>query len=128
MSRVPDSPLAALDAHHHLHPFSDPEALEKAGQLVLARGEGVFVEDDQGRRYLRADWQTWYWVLYGGYGALGNDRGVLTELDEYVADVGLGFQTALSWRDYTFFFGVLAAKAIESSSDVKVRVSFKSFH
>lgn len=44
--------LAAGDIAAHLHPFTNLAAHPEVGPLVITRGDGIFVEDDQGRRYL----------------------------------------------------------------------------
>jgi len=48
------------------HPFADMGIVEETGELVLERGEGVHVFDDQGRRYLDA--QAGLWYCHVGYG------------------------------------------------------------
>lgn len=83
---------------------------------------------DRNRTYLKADWQTWYWVVYTGYGASGFDRAVLADLSEYVADAGLGLQSSFRIRGYSLFLSALAARAFESNADVKVRVTLKTYH
>ena len=45
---------AAHDIAAHLHPFTDLASHAQVGPLVIRRGDGIFVEDDQGRRYLEA--------------------------------------------------------------------------
>jgi 4-aminobutyrate--pyruvate transaminase len=45
---------AATDIAAHLHPFTNLATHPKVGPLVIQRGDGIFVEDDQGRRYLEA--------------------------------------------------------------------------
>jgi 4-aminobutyrate--pyruvate transaminase len=40
------------DTLHHLHPFSNFKRHEKEGPLVITRGEGIWVYDDAGRKYL----------------------------------------------------------------------------
>ena len=40
------------DRKFHLHPYTQLRQLEKDGPLVIVRGEGVFVFDEQGNRYL----------------------------------------------------------------------------
>ena len=45
---------AARDVAYHLHPFTDIAAHETSGPLVLARGEGVYVHDEDGNAYLDA--------------------------------------------------------------------------
>jgi len=46
-----------------LHPFSHLETLRRDGPLVVARGEGVYIVDDQGRRYLEGNSGLWNVVL-----------------------------------------------------------------
>ncbi|ADB53809.1 aminotransferase family protein [Conexibacter woesei] len=41
------------------HPFSDMSAVRR-GEFVLTRGEGIWVYDDQGRRYLDGTASLWY--------------------------------------------------------------------
>lgn len=48
------------------HPFAQMAAVEAGGELVLDRGEGVHVWDEQGRRYLDACAGLWYCNV--GYG------------------------------------------------------------
>jgi 4-aminobutyrate--pyruvate transaminase len=45
---------AATDIAAHLHPFTNLATHPQVGPLVIQRGDGIFVEDDQGRRYLEA--------------------------------------------------------------------------
>lgn len=42
----------ARDITYHLHPYTNLRQLERDGPLVIERGEGVFVTDSQGKRYL----------------------------------------------------------------------------
>ena len=48
------------------HPFADMGLVSEQGELVLERGEGVWVWDEQGRRYLDAAAGLWY--CNAGYG------------------------------------------------------------
>ncbi|MCR6479024.1 aspartate aminotransferase family protein [Variovorax sp. ZS18.2.2] len=45
---------AANDIAAHLHPFTNLAAHPQVDPLVIQRGDGIYVEDDQGRRYLEA--------------------------------------------------------------------------
>ncbi len=47
-----NTPAAHRDQSFHLHPATNLRALQKEGPLVITRGEGVYVYDDEGRRYL----------------------------------------------------------------------------
>ena len=42
------------------HPFADMAQVEERGALSLVRGEGAYVFDDAGRRYLDATASLWY--------------------------------------------------------------------
>ena len=42
----------ALDAAHHLHPFSDTKALNAEGVRVITRAEGVYIYDSEGHKIL----------------------------------------------------------------------------
>lgn len=51
MTLNPDS-LAAKDIHYTIHPFTNLALHEEKGPLIMTRGEGVYVWDEQGKRYL----------------------------------------------------------------------------
>ena len=46
------TPAARRDLSFHLHPATNLRAVQTEGPLVITRGEGVYVFDDEGRRYL----------------------------------------------------------------------------
>ncbi|MDO1581603.1 aspartate aminotransferase family protein [Rhizobium oryzicola] len=60
------SNLAAIDLAHHLHPFGDMKQLGEKGVRVIARGEGVYIYDSQGKKYL--DGFAGLWCVNIGYG------------------------------------------------------------
>ncbi len=60
------SNLAAIDAAHHLHPFSDMGKLNASGTKVISRAEGVHIFDSNGKRYLDAF--AGLWCVNVGYG------------------------------------------------------------
>ncbi|MDB5818087.1 MAG: aminotransferase, partial [Rhizobacter sp.] len=53
-ARLAHASNAAHDIAAHLHPFTNMATHPQVGPLVIERGDGIFVEDDQGRRYLEA--------------------------------------------------------------------------
>jgi 4-aminobutyrate--pyruvate transaminase len=44
--------LARRDIAHHVHPYTDLQKLAETGPFVISRGEGVYVYDEAGRKYL----------------------------------------------------------------------------
>lgn len=51
MTHAPNS-LAARDIEYTLHPYTNLAEHEERGPLIVTRGEGVYVWDDDGNRYL----------------------------------------------------------------------------
>ena len=49
---MPLTPAALADARYHLHAYTQPRQLEREGPLVITRGDGVYVVDEHGKRYL----------------------------------------------------------------------------
>ncbi|TCS08179.1 aspartate aminotransferase family protein [Rhizobium sp. BK418] len=62
----PMSNLAAIDAAHHLHPFSDMKKVNADGTRIIERGEGVHIFDNKGKKYL--DGFAGLWCVNIGYG------------------------------------------------------------
>jgi 4-aminobutyrate--pyruvate transaminase len=46
------TPAALADTRYHFHPYTQPRQLEREGPLVVVRGEGVQVFDEQGKGYI----------------------------------------------------------------------------
>ena len=46
--------LAEKDVQHQLHPYTDARLHQEVGPLIIDRGEGVYVYDDRGKRYIEA--------------------------------------------------------------------------
>ena len=47
----PNSP-AARDVAYVLHPYTNFEAHEEKGPMIIERGEGIYVYDDSGKKYI----------------------------------------------------------------------------
>jgi putrescine aminotransferase len=62
----PTAELRALDAAHHMHPFSDTGALNREGVRVITSAEGVWLTDSDGNRYL--DGMAGLWCCQVGHG------------------------------------------------------------
>ena len=58
--------LRALDAAHHLHPFSDTKSLNEEGSRIIVKAEGVWLTDSDGNRIL--DGMSGLWCVNVGYG------------------------------------------------------------
>lgn len=50
----PTSALSQADIAHQFHPYTDARLHEQVGLFVMTRGEGVYVFDESGRRYIEA--------------------------------------------------------------------------
>jgi len=58
--------LRARDARHHLHPFSNQDALNEEGVRVITGADGVWLTDVTGKKYLDAF--SGLWNVSVGYG------------------------------------------------------------
>ena len=58
--------LQAIDAAHHLHPFTDHRDLRAAGSRMIVRAEGPFIYDSEGNEIL--DGMAGLWCVNIGYG------------------------------------------------------------
>ncbi|WP_159591269.1 aspartate aminotransferase family protein [Chelativorans xinjiangense] len=65
MSRLPNS-LEARDIAYHLHSYTDARKHEETGPLVIERGEGVHVYDNNGKRYIEG--MAGLWSVALGFG------------------------------------------------------------
>ena len=74
------SNLGALDAAHHLHPFSDMKKLNATGTRIIERGEGCYIFDNHGKRYL--DGFAGLWCVNIGYGRREIADAVLRQMNE----------------------------------------------
>ncbi|MFT5721589.1 MAG: putrescine aminotransferase [Motiliproteus sp.] len=58
--------VQAIDAEHHLHPFTDTQALNATGARVITKAEGVYIWDSEGNRLI--DGMAGLWCVNLGYG------------------------------------------------------------
>ena len=64
--KIKPNSYAALDAAHHFHPYSNAKRIEKQGPMVIAKGKGIKVWDDQGNEYIEA--MAGLWSVAVGFG------------------------------------------------------------
>ncbi len=65
-NHMPTAELQALDAAHHIHPFSNNSELAKKGARVITRAKGVYLTDSEGETIL--DGMAGLWCVNIGYG------------------------------------------------------------
>ena len=51
-NHMPTSELQALDAAHHMHPFTQGSGLAAKGARVITRAKGVWLTDSEGNEIL----------------------------------------------------------------------------
>jgi hypothetical protein len=121
---IPLSELFRLDGREALKGLGDRHYGTEEAHATLEWFLPWFVDDS--RRALALDWDTWYWILYGGTGNVGFDRGVFSEWGDYVFDAGLGFESSFRVRGYQIFFAGVAARAFGEQGDLRLRFTLKS--
>ncbi|MEZ5913933.1 MAG: aspartate aminotransferase family protein [Paracoccaceae bacterium] len=65
-NHLPTKELQALDAAHHMHPFTEDAALAKKAARIITRGKGVYLTDSEGHQIL--DGMAGLWCVNLGYG------------------------------------------------------------
>ncbi len=65
-NHMPTAELQALDAAHHMHPFTNGSGLAKKGARIITRAEGVWLTDSDGERLI--DGMAGLWCVNIGYG------------------------------------------------------------
>ncbi|MBN9668914.1 aspartate aminotransferase family protein [Roseibium aggregatum] len=65
MAQLPNS-LEARDIAFQLHSYADARRQEEAGSLVIEKGEGIYVEDISGKRYIEG--MAGLWSVAVGFG------------------------------------------------------------
>ena len=65
MTVTPNS-IHARDVAYLLHPNTNARRHEKTGPIVIDRGEGIYVYDDQGNQYIEA--MAGLWSVGVGFG------------------------------------------------------------
>ena len=65
-NHLPTEELQAIDAAHHMHPFTDGDALTKKGVRIIKSANGVFLKDSEGEEMLDA--MAGLWCVNIGYG------------------------------------------------------------
>lgn len=65
-NHMPTAELQALDAAHHMHPFTDGNDLAEKGARVITRASGVTLTDSEGNQMLDA--MAGLWCVNIGYG------------------------------------------------------------
>jgi putrescine---pyruvate transaminase len=62
----PTKALQAVDAAHHIHPFTDTRALNAEGTRIITNADGVWLTDSDGNRIL--DGMAGLWCVQVGHG------------------------------------------------------------
>ncbi|MEL7081428.1 MAG: aminotransferase class III-fold pyridoxal phosphate-dependent enzyme, partial [Pseudomonadota bacterium] len=65
-NHLPTAELQALDAAHHMHPFTKGQELAGKGARVITRAKGVYLTDSDGNQML--DGMSGLWCVNIGYG------------------------------------------------------------
>lgn len=65
-NHMPTAKLQAMDAAHHMHPFTTQDELAARGARVITRAEGVWIHDSEGNKII--DGMAGLWCVNVGYG------------------------------------------------------------
>lgn len=79
-NHLPTAELQALDAAHHMHPFTGGDELARKGARVITRARGVWLTDSDGHRIL--DGMAGLWCVNIGYGRPELARVAAAQIEE----------------------------------------------
>ena len=90
-NHMPTAELQALDAAHHMHPFTENAALAKKGARIMVAGKGVWLTDSEGHKII--DGMAGLWCVNIGYGRTELGDVAKRQMDE-LAYYNTFFQTS----------------------------------
>ena len=90
-NHMPTAELQALDAAHHMHPFTANTALGKKGARIMTQGKGVWLTDSEGHKII--DGMAGLWCVNIGYGRPELGEVAKRQMDE-LAYYNTFFQTS----------------------------------
>ena len=79
-NHLPTAELQALDAAHHMHPFTTGNELAAKGARVITRAKGVFLTDSDGNEILDA--MAGLWCVNIGYGRDSMGQVAMRQMNE----------------------------------------------
>ncbi len=79
-NHMPTAELQALDAAHHMHPFTSNAALAKKGARIMKSAKGVWLTDTEGHRII--DGMAGLWCVNIGYGRPELGEAAKRQMDE----------------------------------------------
>lgn len=79
-NHLPTSELQALDAAHHMHPFTTNDELAEKGARIITRAKGVYLTDSEGHQILDA--MAGLWCVNLGYGREEMGRVAARQMNE----------------------------------------------
>lgn len=91
VNHLPTAELQALDAAHHLHPFTNGDALNKKGARIITRAKGSTITDSEGNDIL--DGMAGLWCVNIGYGRPEMGKVAAAQMDQ-LAFYNTFFQTS----------------------------------
>ena len=92
--------LQEMDRKFHIHPFTDTQNLANEGTLVMVKGDGIYVWDSEGKKYLDAMSGLWCVALGYGRSELADVAAQqMTQLPYYNSFFKSSVQSAISLAD-----------------------------
>lgn len=123
---IPRGEFFRLDGRDNLKGLQDPRRGTEERHATTELFLPWFINSN--RTALGVDWDSWYWILYGGYGAIAFDADALSKSSNYLTDVGIGFETSFDLKDYVLFIAGIVAYTLDTDGSVEVRFDIKALH
>lgn len=127
---IPQNELFRLGGREALRSVGASDKNLGTHEIHLTNEYFVPVFRNQDRRVGALHWNTLYAIGYIGVGTVAFTPDQLTDSNRLVADVGIGTEHAITYRDWDIYLSVLAAHTIAAPDDIdggtKVRFSIRT--
>jgi hypothetical protein len=127
---IPQTELFRLGGREALRSIGASDTNLGTHEIHLTNEYFVPVFRNKDHRIGAFHWNTLYAIGYVGVGLAGFTHEQLTDTNRLVADVGLGTEHAITYRDWDIYLSVLAAYTVAAPDDInggtKVRFSIRT--
>lgn len=127
---IPQNELFRLGGREALRSVGSKDAALGTHEVHLTNELFVPVFRNKDHRLGALHWNTLYAIGYVGVGVAGFTTDQITDTNRLVADVGIGTEHAITYRDWDIFLSVLAAYTAVSPEEIgngtKVRFSIRT--
>ena len=116
---IPQYELFRLGGREALKSVSSNDSAIGSQEIHLTNELFVPVFRNQDHRIGPLHWNTLYAIGYVGAGTVGFKTSEITDTKRFVADVGVGTESAIAFQDYDIYLSVVVAHTVADPDEIK---------